>query len=365
MGLINWKSPHEELVKTVEEELPKALRWLKKKTSDVKTRKLLTDLYLKAERCGGQYCIPTPIEYTSNVGNQWLMIKAADREGGISEGALIYGLTGKYMWAVTPLCENGEWLANSEYRAVVFTPHFFQRFYERLDIQQDNRIIALRNFLTVIRRMPMRMEHKKDGGYRVLLRLIGCVCYGHTEGRAVYVNTILPETHLYEEKLIRTRGFRRMSDSDTNTYEDFIERAFYQDRPVSWFKEKAKEFGIEKKGVRLFSLSLGLKLMLTRVIHEYRKRLYFMDDCDSKAAIGLLDGMLEDFQDNRKPRTFENLSPWMAKLIAVSHKEIISSVLAETLEEMKKIGGDGLVDFDNYHYMADRLRKDALKELKL
>ena len=365
MGLINWKSPHEELVKTVEEELPKAVRWLRKKTSDRKTERLLSDLAFKAKTSGKDLCLPHPVEYASGAGNRWVMTQVATHEGRICDGLAMYGLTGKYMWAVTPLCIGNEWFGNPEHSVMVFSPHFFQRFYERLNIQQEDRVMALRNFILVTQQLPLRMVERKGGGYKVLARLKGCVCYGHTVGRVVYVNTILPESHLCDAKIQSTRGFRKMSDSTMHSIDDIMEKSFYQERPMQWFRKCAKSFGFGKDSARRIAFIIGIRLMSSRLINEYRKRVFFLPEYNIMATSGTLKGCYDDFAENRKPLTFENLRPWMVQIIKASHQEVNPVALSEALEEMKKIGGDEKVDLDNFHFMANSLRTEALKELKL
>ena len=55
----------------------------------------------------------------------------------------------------------------------------------------------------------------------------------------------------------------------------------------------------------------------------------------------------------------------MVQIIKASHQEVNPVALSEALEEMKRIGGDEKVDLDNFHFMANSLRTEALKELKL
>ena len=83
------------------------------------------------------------------------------------------------------------------------------------------------------------------------------------------------------------------------------------------------------------------------------------------ATSGTLKGCYDDFVVKHKPFTVENLRPWMVQIIKSSHQEVNPVALSEALEEMKRIGGDEKVDLDNFHFMANSLRTEALKELKL
>ena len=364
MVLINWKTPHKELVKTVGEELPKALRWLSKKTSDLKTHKQLAELALQANTSGKEVCLPTPIEYTSSNGNHWLLLKTVDWDKRLYDAAVVYGLTGKYMWAVAPMCFEGIWMSDADHKLMVYTPHFFQRFYERLNIEQKDRKLALRNFIMISRKMPVRLLSENIHNSKVLARLKGCVCYGHTQGEAIYINTVLPETHLCENKVNSTRGFRTMSDSSVNTYYGIISRALLEERPVSWVKKTVKSFALSKESIRMITTELGLRLMFTRAMFEYRRRAGEMIDYDLGKVKDLVEDALADLCGS-KPLTYDNIYPWVVSIMRATTKDINPLLLAETMKELKEIGGEGNVDFDKFHYLGKILRDEMRKELKL
>ena len=132
----------------------------------------------------------------------------------------------------------------------------------------------------ISRKMPVRLLSENIHNSKVLARLKGCVCYGHTQGEAIYINTVLPETHLCENKVNSTRGFRTMSDSSVNTYYGIISRALLEERPVSWVRKTVKSFALSKESVRMITTELGLRLMFTRAMFEYRRRAGEMIDYD-------------------------------------------------------------------------------------
>ena len=156
-----------------------------------------------------------------------------------------------------------------------------------------------------------------------------------------------------------------MSDSTMHSIDDIMEKSFYQERPMQWFRKCAKSFGFGKDSARRIAFIIGIRLMSSRLINEYRKRVFFLPEYNIMATSGTLKGCYDDFVVKHKPLTFENLRPWMVQIIKASHQEVHPVALSEALEEMKKIGGDEKVDLDNFHFMANSLRTEALKELKL
>ena len=74
---------------------------------NIEIKQQLAELALQASSSGKEVCLPTPIEYTSSNGNHWLLLKTVDWDKRLYDAAVVYGLTGKYMWAVAPMCFEG------------------------------------------------------------------------------------------------------------------------------------------------------------------------------------------------------------------------------------------------------------------
>ena len=100
MGLINWKSKPEDLIKTVEEEFERARHWLKKSTSSKAVREQISRLAYNASITGEVQRLPNVVEYTSKAGNRWLCLITVDKDYNIFEGLMMYGLTESYMWSI-------------------------------------------------------------------------------------------------------------------------------------------------------------------------------------------------------------------------------------------------------------------------
>lgn len=364
MSLINWTSSSEEIMKVLREETPKALRWLHKKTNDVKTKNEMKTLAWQAELQGKEKSLPHPIEYRSKDGNQWLLTESVAPDGRIYDGMMIYGLTEKYMWTILPMICGMEWLGNSDYNGIVYTPHFFQRLYERVNIEQEDRIMALRNFLQLVRVMPLRVL---DYGKRkkVLGRLKGCVFYGEVRGEVVVMKTVVTENILTEKNLAVTKGFRKMSDSGFNNWNDLMQRSFYEEKPVRWIKKQAKKYDLGKTMGEMAGFEIGVRLMAIRVLREYSKRIGYREDYVPNAAIVLYKDMVTDLWKKREAITFETLEPRMKDVLRKSYDDLNPLVLADTLKEMRKLCGDGKVDFDKFHFLASYLNEEFKNELKI
>ena len=63
--------------------------------------------------------------------------------------------------------------------------------------------------------------------------------------------------------------------------------------------------------------------------------------------------------------TYDNIYPWVVSIMRATTKDINPLLLAETMKELKEIGGEGNVDFDKFHYLSKILRDEMRKELKL
>lgn len=364
MGQINWNSEPKKIVEAVVEEIPHAVRWLLKKTGNSQTRQQLVRLADIAITTGEAQCLPSVIEYTSKSGNKWLMAVIVDKSGDLLECLMMYGLTEKYMWSAT-LINRMAGIAGTldDAEVALFTPHFFQRLYERVGIEQEDRKLALRNFLALVRMMPVRVEdsRRKRGGKDVLGRLKGCVCYGHKEGRVLYFNTVLPETHMSLGNIIRTKGFREMSDSEYTTITEMISDAYNQERPVQWARKLCKEYSLGKRVRELLTYSIGIRLVCMRVIGEYRTRVSFLDPYDREQGDELLYNMIDEFFDKSIVATFDTLQSWLIAMLRATHKEVNPAALSSALGAVKALCGEGKVDWDKFHYGKNKMLDEMTK----
>lgn len=367
MGLINWNSDPKKIAETVAEEVPYALRWLTKKTSNRECRQQLMRLREMAITTGEAQCLPTVVEYTSNAGNKWLMVLAIDNRGFLIDCLMMYGLTERYMWSAMMMnCSADSFSASDGTEVALFTPHFFQRLYERVGIEQENRQIALRNFLMIARVMPVRVENSKRirGGKDVFGRLKGCVCYGHVKDKVFYFNTVLPETHMSIGNIIRTRGFRKMSDSEYTTITEFMADAYNQVKPVAWVRRRCKEYMFDKEATEIMTYSIGVRLACLRMLGEYRMRLGFSDSYELRDCNDVMADMIHEFCQNSIVPTYETLYPWLIRLVRAAHKDFNGAALWKSLNVMKELCGEGTVDWDNFHMLSndqlDKIRRGLL-----
>lgn len=360
MGLINWKSKPEDLIKTVEEEFERARHWLKKSTSSKAVREQISRLAYNASITGEVQRLPNVVEYTSKAGNRWLCLITVDKDYNIFEGLMMYGLTESYMWSITLPSHNGGWIVGKgKTEAVVFTPHFFQRLYERVGIENDDRIMALRNFAMVARTMVVRFSEGKSRD-EVLGKITGCICYGHRKGNVVYFNTVIPDNQLSLANIIRTKGFRAMSKNYKSLW-PIVNDAFEQDYPVRWLMSKVKKFDIDSKSGKLLALIVGFELISMRLLLEYSHKVHYNADFDSNAFSNVLSDMVQDFYDNDTEPSYANVQHWLIEMLRANCSEINSTAMAEALAEIRRIGGEGKLDFDKFHVgnspLSNSLRK--------
>ena len=356
---ITYLTPTGIIYDTFREEFPKAKRWSDKLFDNRREyREKQAALIEKANLNNRIYLYPDAPTYTSPAGNQWMInrlyLPNMKYYGSTIEYIklfMMYGFTEQYFWVVTCFFEGD----NNEFRICLFTPHFVQRFYQRVGLDTSvNRLKVLRNLQQSFYSFEMQITDKKDGkrGYISYGRLPGCVCYGYCDkNKALVYTTIIPDNQMSIYKKYLTRDFRGTADFvGSPQFIQILNESFWHERPCKWFKEKALAGGMSRKTVKNQVHFIGRNIMMHRIKIEYAKVANVWETVEDKEAF---DEMCRDFRksfiDTPLQHHFEEYIPWLRKVVYALFENVDEGKLNQAINVMKEICGDHYVSYDMYH----------------
>lgn len=356
---ITYLTPTGIIYDTFREELPRAKRWSDKLLDNRREyREKQAALIEKASLNNRIYLYPDAQTYTSPAGNQWMInrLYLPNKYYDCStieyiKLFMMYGFTEQYFWIVTCFFEGD----NNEFRICLFTPHFVQRFYQRVGLDTSvNRLKVLRNLQQSFYSFEMQITDKKDGkrGYISYGRLPGCVCYGYCDkNRALVYTTIIPDSQMSIYKKYLTRDFRGTADFvGSPQFIQILNDSFWHERPCKWFKEKALAGGMSRKTVKNQVHFIGRNIMMHRIKIEYAKVANVWETVEDKEAF---DEVCRDFRksfiDTPLQHHFDEYIPWLRKVVHALFENVDEGKLNQAINVMKEICGDHYVSYDMYH----------------
>ena len=370
---ITYLTPTGIIYDTFREEFPRAKRWSDKLFDNRREyREKQAALIEKANLNNRIYLYPDAQTYTSPAGNQWMVnrlyIPNKNYDGRTIEYLklfMMYGFTEQYFWVVTCFFEGD----SNEFRICLFTPHFVQRFYQRVGLDTSvDRMKVLRNLQQSLYNFEMQITDKKDGkrGYISYGRLPGCVCYGYFDkNRALVYTTIIPDNQMSIYKKYLTRDFRGTADFvGSQQFIQILSECFWHERPCKWFKEKALAGGMSRKNVKNEVHFIGRNIMIQRIKIEYAMAANVWEIVEDKEAI---EEVLRDFRklfiDTPLQHHFDEYIPWLRKVVHTLFEDVDEGKLNQAIKAMKDICGDHYVSYDMYHVPA--LPKKYANKIKL
>jgi hypothetical protein len=215
--MINLYTPSEELWNTLSEEHFKAKYWMIKQFGGEKRYEAMRDGLLR--RCAyGQHSMASDvIYYTSGAGNHWICFENAtyypDAYGANSRPTCFcYYETASSLGLFMP-----GFNAESEMNSVlIFTPHFFQRYAERMGIEGDKKELLLK-FATSSSSFAISPMDTDDNELEKIVVRLSSDCTGHgirrSGDRNVFeIRTILTDTQLSKAQSARTERARNFGD---------------------------------------------------------------------------------------------------------------------------------------------------------
>ena len=167
--MITLQSTPKQIRQELDEDEKKALYWFIKQKHGEKCYN-----NWRIEQCKRLYNQPEkkelfsePVEYNSKNGNRWLVYEHTSRDG---EGGLFtftysvcyfetYESVGAYVRMDAESGEDGKMIPG----CIFYTPHFFQRFAERIGIEYRSRKMMLRFLQLAHHHLVMDKKKKRDG----------------------------------------------------------------------------------------------------------------------------------------------------------------------------------------------------------
>lgn len=217
--MINLKTSSEELWRVLPEEHDKAIYWMKKHFGGETRYERMRDNLLIRCRLTRLPMSSEVVDYNSKEGNRWICFEHAtyypERHGShcmpyafcYYETAVSIGVFSLGFHSV-----NGRDEVSSVF---VYTPHFFQRYCERMGVKGSPRGILM----SFMRKSPLitvaLLPKDEDGMQRVMLRFPGCVCPGiarKDHARVFEVRTLLTDEQLSGKQSHDTRELREYGE---------------------------------------------------------------------------------------------------------------------------------------------------------
>lgn len=242
--MINLTTPSEELWNTLSNEHQKAKYWLIKQFGGEKRYEAMRDDLLR--RCAyGQHSLTSDVVYyTSREGNRWICFEKVtyypESFGANSmPNCFCYYETASSLGLFIPGFD-----ADSNMNSVlIFTPHFFQRYAERMGINGDKKEILLQ-FACSTCSMTISPMDSDDSGLEKIAVRIASDCTGHGIRRSgdknvFEVRTILTDAQLSKAQTARTENVRNLGDLMKFEPDDVVKRKLELcANPVQAFTEK-------------------------------------------------------------------------------------------------------------------------------
>ena len=215
------------------EDYPKAIYWLKKKTSSGNAYWKILDDGWEVFNYRQDYSLSDPVYYQSpKTGNRWLLWVTMKRDNKgemhMYSRATLYYFTELYMTMMLPITiveENKEGETRNEIQGVnIYTAHMFQRMAdkERLGVDMSDRVKVMRNFAEFVGTgwSDTRPPREGERHTQVMLRTPASWIRGHTvnvNGRHVTIyRTFYTDRSMSYKQLKDVRSFKKFADEKMN-----------------------------------------------------------------------------------------------------------------------------------------------------
>lgn len=277
--MINLSTPSAELWSTLEEEYSKALYWMVKQFGGPKQYELMRDDLLRRSSYGEKSMSSEVIDYTSRAGNRWVCFEHSiyypESHGShCMPYALCYYETASSL-GVFLLGHDSRGGSHDINCVLIFTPHFFQRFSERMGIHGSQRELLMQ-FVEISPSMMVELSPDEDRGMkRVVVRYPGCTCHGVKRGdhdRVFEIRTVLSDDQLNPSQERKTAKVRLAGDTFNFEPPDMRKHRYENtsgDAFELWRKDMEK---MEKAGanIDLVKEAYGLNVIFSTVFLEMK-----------------------------------------------------------------------------------------------
>lgn len=253
--MINLSTPSDELWRVLMTEHDKAVYWMKKHFGTEKRYEQMRDNLLQKCVRAERPLTSEVVDYESRDGNRWVCFEQTtyypESHGAFClPVALCYYETAASLgvFFIGYLHINGIDTPDSIF---IYTPHFFQRFAERMKIDGSPRDILMR-FIEMTPSFTISPMPSDDGRLKMMIRIPGCVCHGimREDNNKVYeIRTLLTDEQLNYKQARETKRAREIGDAVKFEPDDIIRGRLKQsdDSFIAWYDEikKMEELGVD------------------------------------------------------------------------------------------------------------------------
>ena len=271
--MINLNTPSDVMWATLAKEYEKAKYWMIKQFGGEKRYEAMRDDLLRKCAYSQRPMLSKPVYYTSSEGNRWICFENAfyypdSLASNCMPNCFCYFETassiGVFMVGFNELIHGGDMNC-----VLIFTPHFFQRYAERMGVSGDKNELLMKFITSTISFTVSPMEPDENGVERITVR-ITTDCTGHGIRRSgkenvFEVRTILTDAQLSKAQAARTEHVRSLGDLTRFEPLEVTERRLNNCGDI---KDVAKAFydkidKLESLGVDTSFQTRGLKLSMT------------------------------------------------------------------------------------------------------
>ena len=275
--MLTLSTPSDQLMKELADEHEKAKYWLKKHYGGEQGYEAMRDQLLAKCQRSREPQTSDVVEYNSKNGNRWLCYEHAiyypeSLNSNTMPYAFCYYETAGSVGVFSP-CFSADERERKPISCIIFTPHFFQRFAERLGIEMGGTSMA-RKFVECVPYMNLsQYEPDEDGTVRIDVRLPGSLGRGiRRAGRenVFEVRTFLADKQLSKAQLRHTSAIRDWGDKVKYEPKDMlISRMARQKDPMEAIKqefERKEALGFDtSKANHATDLSLSITLVFAQM----------------------------------------------------------------------------------------------------
>lgn len=264
--MINLSTPSDDLWRVLLDEHDKAIYWMKKHFGGEKRYEMMRDDLLRRCERARKPLASEVVDYTSKAGNRWVCFEQATYYPE-SNGAFCLPLAFCYyetigsigVFSIGYLRVYGEDKPDAIF---IYTPHFFQRFAERMNIQGKSRELLMRFVELSPSFMTSPITTDEDGRMKLDIRIPGGVCRGimRKDKKNIFeIRTLLNDAQLSNKQLRETKDIREIGDAVKFVPDDLLQARLLKshDAIQAWHDEVEK---LESHGIDMTSTREAFKI---------------------------------------------------------------------------------------------------------
>ena len=359
---VNYNSSSVSIQNAIGEEYPKAIRWLEKHKAKKEWRDGL-DKVMSLIKSGKEKELNCKhVIYNAQSGNVWLLDEIITTKVPNPEGepisccrcALIFGFTEKYLWTI--VVGTGDTTIKG-YTAIVFSPHFFMRFSQRVGFEINDRMKTLLNFIRVTNYLhydyfsDIKSGNKYKNCKKVHGSIPGCLFFGVIDRYNVMrFNTVIPDSQLCSNKQRTTSDFRKNVNAVLSGKRDsLLSEAFMHARPCRWFIHQAKAQQFSRAMIIKVLRHISCEIIIRYTLYNYCEFAKVLLNVTSDQSCECYDTILKSMESSGKEYRFEEYEPSLRKLLSKVVPNCVPVFVEQIMHKIRSQCTDISVPFDMFY----------------